>query len=130
MAKSELYCWNCSQSLAEVLLPIARLATCKKCKAHLHVCRLCEYYDTRVSNSCREPIAEKVPDKKRANFCGYFQPAAKLEKADGGPVEANRETLEGLFGLAQGSSSLTAGDADKSRQDLEALFGMDNKKPG
>ena len=27
-----------------------------------------------VAKHCREPIAEEVKDKERANFCDYFKP--------------------------------------------------------
>ncbi|HEY5755156.1 MAG TPA: hypothetical protein VIU34_05000, partial [Steroidobacter sp.] len=73
---SELVCWKCGTSLADYTLPLRRLEECRKCGAELHVCKLCEWYDTAVAKHCREPIAEEVKDKERANFCDYFKPRA------------------------------------------------------
>jgi hypothetical protein len=50
-----LICWKCGASLAELPLPLGRLAECLACHAELHVCRMCEFYDPRVTNSCDEP---------------------------------------------------------------------------
>ena len=129
MTKNELLCWKCGASLADVLLPLSRLSKCKSCKCDLQVCRMCKYYDTRVSNSCREPIAEKVTDKKRANFCGYFQPNdSAYENADE-LANSDKASLESLFGLEQGESNLSSTDANKAKSELDSLFGLDNKKP-
>ena len=63
-----LKCWKCGASLAELSLPLRRIDECRACRAELHVCRMCEFYDTTVAKSCRETIAEEVKDKQRANF--------------------------------------------------------------
>ena len=34
---------------------------------------MCEYYDPHSYNECREPIAERVLDKEKANFCDSFR---------------------------------------------------------
>lgn len=128
MAKTELVCWKCGVSLADVLLPFSRLSKCKSCKCDLQVCRMCKYFDTRVSNSCREPIAEKVSDKKRANFCGYFQPSDSAYESADESSNSNKASLESLFGLEQGESNLSSTDANKAKSELDALFGLDNKK--
>jgi hypothetical protein len=127
MTNAELICWKCGASLAEVLLPFPRLSKCKACNVDLHVCRMCKYYDTTVSDSCREPIAEKVNDKKRANFCGYFQPRENA-KDDKNQTLTSEAALESLFGLEQGSSNLPTNDEDKAKQNLDALFGLNEKK--
>ncbi|MFT7458763.1 MAG: hypothetical protein ACI909_001437 [Planctomycetota bacterium] len=128
MAITELFCWKCSQSLEDVLLPFSRFSRCKSCKVDLHVCRMCEFFDPKVNNSCREPIAENVSDKKRANFCGYFQAANHSQRDGSTEVTSNKESLEGLFGLDKGTSNLSTGDSDRSKQELDALFGLNDKK--
>src|ERR1700746_298296 len=70
----DLVCWKCGASLAELSLPLRRLEECPKCRAELHVCRMCVDYDPRVAKACREPTAEEVNDKTRANFCDHFKP--------------------------------------------------------
>ena len=76
--------------------PISRRDFCPKCMADLHACRQCFWYDIRVSKQCREPMAEWVADKEKANFCDYFRfdPQIKVKVAD---KEAQRTKLEALF---------------------------------
>ncbi|MEN9726426.1 MAG: hypothetical protein RL434_792 [Pseudomonadota bacterium] len=113
-------CWRCGADLAEEPLPLARAAQCRACRADLHVCRLCEFHATGIANECREPIAERVVDKTRANFCGYFKPRPAA-------FQANRETaaaeaaLADLFAGAPGPSASPA-DPGAARAALEDLF--------
>ena len=72
----ELRCWKCQATQSDEPLPLSRRAECSRCGADLHVCRQCEFFDPKVSESCREPIAEPVLDKTKANFCGYFVPVS------------------------------------------------------
>lgn len=93
-----LCCWKCGASLAELSLPLSRTDECRNCRAELHVCRLCRFYDTSKAKSCSEPIADEVQDKTRANFCGYFQAAGgRFEPKDGAGDRA-KAALEMLFG--------------------------------
>ena len=130
MATDELRCWKCTELLEDVLSPMPRQAKCRHCKVDLHVCRMCEFYDTTVNNACREPIAEKVNDKTRANFCGYYQVTAVDISASNAQVEASKSSLEDLFGIAEGESGISSSSAEESRQALDSLFGLDEtKKP-
>ncbi len=70
----DLVCWKCGASLAALTLPLRRLEECPSCRAELHVCRMCLDYDTSVAKHCREPTAEEVREKDRANFCDFFKP--------------------------------------------------------
>ncbi len=128
MANGELRCWKCLQELEDLLSPMPRLAKCKHCKADLHVCRLCEFYDTSVNNACREPIADKVNDKTRANFCGYYQITAVSTSSKNAQIDASKNSLDDLFGLDKGSSTTSPSNADESKQALDALFGLDKDK--
>lgn len=126
---SELVCWNCGASLADELLPLTRLAECRVCRAELHVCRLCEFYDPRVARSCREPVADEVKDKARANFCGYFQirPGAYVAPAAAEARQAQAQ-LEALFGGAsdEGNDKVLS-ETDAARKNLDELFGPGKK---
>lgn len=128
MKKRELFCWKCNHSLEDVLQPFSRMAKCKSCKCDLHVCRMCEFYDTSVSNACHEPIAEQVSTKVRSNFCGYFQPVENLQANNNKALDSNKASLESLFKLEEGSSKLSSNDADQSKQELDALFGLSDSK--
>lgn len=96
---NDLSCWKCGAALAALSLPLRRLDTCPQCRAELHVCKLCVDHDTRVAKHCREPTAEEVRDKERANFCDHFKPrAGAYTPRDQGAVDAARAELERLFG--------------------------------
>lgn len=117
-------CWKCGAALADLPLPLARLAECPVCRAELHVCRSCVYYDTRVANHCREPVAEPVNDKTRANFCGYFQFRADAWQPQAVAQEQGaRAQLDSLFG---GAAAASQDPADAARTALDQLF---NAKP-
>lgn len=118
-----LVCWRCGASLAEEPLPFAREATCRGCGVDLHVCRICEYYDTRVANECREPIAERIVNKIRANFCGYLRPRPAAYTATDAAASAARGGLEDLFGLQSGATTASPTTTDAARNALDALFG-------
>lgn len=69
---------------------------CSKCGADAHVCKNCEFYDVKAYNECREPAAERVVEKERANYCDYFSPAAGVvEKISS--AEQLKAAAEALF---------------------------------
>jgi hypothetical protein len=81
---------------------------------------MCKYYDTSVAKSCREPVAEEVNDKERANFCGWFTPRPRAWVPGNERRNADAQAaLDALFGGARSSDGNAAG-ADTS--ELEALF--------
>jgi hypothetical protein len=94
-----LVCWKCGASIAQLPLPLSRRAECPSCHAELHVRRMCAFYDPQAAKQCREPVAEDVHDKERANFCGYLvaKPGAYRPKNDATALAA-RAALEALFG--------------------------------
>jgi len=121
---SETYtCWKCGNPLPDLLLPMARHEECPHCRAQLHVCRMCEFFDTAAPQQCREPVADPVSDKQRANFCGYLQinPHAFTMPSD--QTDESHRRLDALFG---GESSASASESrtaeDESREQLEQLF--------
>lgn len=129
-----LVCWKCGAPIGDQPLPLGRTAECSVCRADLHVCRMCEFYDTRVAMSCRETIADEVKDKGRANFCDYFTviPGA-YRRADGEISPAARAQLDALFGGDTGEArddntkAVSRSKADIAREQLEQLFGSRKK---
>jgi hypothetical protein len=119
---SALVCWKCGASLADLTLPLRRLEECRKCGAELHVCKLCEWYSITVAKHCREPIAEEVKDKERANFCDYFKPRlGAYVAADIAASSKARADLDALFGSgAKATSDPTA--AERAKAELDKLF--------
>ncbi len=69
---------------------------CPHCGADLHICKNCFFYDVTAENDCREPSAELVLDKERANFCECFRPAED-DQAAAGPGDEVKKQLEALF---------------------------------
>ncbi|HJU10402.1 MAG TPA: hypothetical protein VJ728_05985 [Candidatus Binataceae bacterium] len=88
-------CFHCGRQI-ELNERIGFREVCPGCERPLHVCRNCDFYDEGFNNQCREPQAERVVDKDRANFCEYFSPGKTRKLA---PPAANdvRAKLEGLF---------------------------------
>jgi hypothetical protein len=116
-------CWKCAAALTEIFLPLARLAECPSCHAQLHVCRMCAFFDPAAAQQCREPVADAVADKQRANFCGYFQLAAQPRPPVSGQAAATRQQLDVLFGGQASASAAEAKDpAAAAREELERLF--------
>ncbi len=130
---SSLVCWKCGFSLEDVLVPFSRREECPACHTDLHVCRMCEFYDTSVSRSCREPVADEVRDKEKANFCGYFKPIPGVYQAkDSSAAEDAKSKLAALFGDADDSETSAGGgnqsEAEAARKKLDQIFGIDKKK--
>ena len=117
-----LVCWKCGAALEHLSLPLRRQDECRACGAELHACRLCEFFDPEVAKSCREPVAEEVKDKTRANFCDYFRPRAHAWAGGGRGQAQARSELEALFGGA-GSGEPATSPEDEARRRLEELFG-------
>jgi hypothetical protein len=89
---------------------------------------MCRFFDPTVANSCREPVADPVQDKTRANFCGYLEPAAAaFRERDTGALQHARGALDALFGSAgdpgTGDESPEESEEQAARRRLEDLFG-------
>jgi hypothetical protein len=84
---------------------------------------MCVYYDTAAPQQCREPVAENVSDKQRANFCGYFQINPRVDAAPSDQAADSHRQLDALFGnAASGESSEASSSEDELRKELEQLF--------
>lgn len=115
-------CWRCGHPYTGDSRSVPRAEECAACHADLHVCRMCEFYDTRVARSCRETIAEEVKDKERANFCGYFRISAARGPA-ATDATAARAQLDDLFGIGGGQVG-AHGTPGAARQALDDLFSL------
>ena len=54
-------------------LPPGRADRCGSCGNDLRCCLACKNYDKTAYNECREPTAERVVDKEKANFCEWYK---------------------------------------------------------
>lgn len=123
---TDLVCWKCGTSLAELPIPLSRLAECPKCRAYLHSCRLCQFYNPNLTSQCDEERAEEVRDKEGANFCDWLKPRPEAHRPRSeGKTLAAKSRLDNFFGSAQTSG----GNADTARDKLSDLFSP-GEKPG
>lgn len=89
-------CWHCGQGLTAV--DYGREADCPACGKQTHVCRNCRFYTPGRPNDCFEPMAERVLNKERANFCGFFEPTQNPIGGTGGPPREDlHKAAEDLF---------------------------------
>ena len=112
-------CFRCGASLASLSLPLSRRDECPECSAHLHVCRMCRYFDPAAVRQCLEDDAEDVADKERLNFCEWFVPSeTAFDPAAKAEADRARQSLDALFGDGEGS----ADGPDSSLGEAEKLF--------
>lgn len=113
-------CYRCGESLAALTLPFSRRDECPSCGAHVHVCRMCLYFDETVPKKCREDDAEEVTEKERVNFCDWFRPGGNTFDALRARKAAQAESaLAALFGDGGGDAP---GDEDDLLKQAEDLF--------
>ena len=93
-------CFHCRRTLA-LESKISRQDQCPHCGSDLHCCLNCEFYDEHAHNRCREPQAEYVSDREKANFCDFFR--FRLSEEDPTRMDAK----------------------DKAKTEWEALFRKD-----
>lgn len=114
-----LECFRCGASLDKLPLPLGRRDECPGCAAHLHVCRMCRFFDRQVPKQCREDDAEEVMDKEKANFCEWFSPSGNAfdpKKAE--QAARAKSDLAALFGDGPESKP----EADELLDKAEDLF--------
>jgi hypothetical protein len=90
-------CHACNKELA-LGREIGRRDECPFCTADLHCCLNCRFHDRSAPKQCREPVAELVREKDKANYCDLFLFAAAEA---GAPVKdgenSSRKALDDLF---------------------------------
>ena len=96
MAVTKLNCFQCGTEMTFGSLP-GRRDECPKCGADVHACRNCAHYDRSAYNECREPQADRVQEKDRANFCDHFTPRAPGGGPALDPAKDLRAAAEALF---------------------------------
>jgi len=71
---------------------------CEKCKASLHTCRMCTFFDPGARFECRKPITTKIVNKSTRNECELFAPRSVVERetSSSGPTDA-RQAFANLF---------------------------------
>lgn len=90
----EFKCFKCGTTLSFVDR-VGLREECESCGEDVHVCKNCKFYDPKVYNECREPQAEVVREKDRANRCDYFEPGSQSGAKDN--KDALMSAAEALF---------------------------------
>ncbi len=70
---------------------------CPYCKADLHICLNCRFYDPGAYNECRESSAEPVKDKSKNNYCEYFEPDQNTKTPNSSERERALKAARDLF---------------------------------
>lgn len=90
---------ECSACQSEIPLAAGETVgfrdSCDRCHADLRACTNCTHHDASAYNECREPSAERILDRERANRCEWFRPASASASAE----EAQQAALSGLEAL-------------------------------
>lgn len=120
--QTAIRCWRCGTDLSALPTPFGRHAACPDCRAALHVCRQCRHYDPSVSQACREPVADSVQDKTRANFCEWFQAGPGPAPGQQPSTAPRRQALDALFAAPDAASDPATPTSEDPRKALERLF--------
>ena len=89
-------CWRCGRELKKY--DFNRENTCPDCHKSTRVCRNCRFFEPGRANDCSEPVAERILDKEKANYCDFFQPSDKYTgDADSTSQEILRQAAADLF---------------------------------
>ena len=118
-----IVCYRCGASLASLTLPLSRRDLCPACSVHVHVCRMCQFYDADATGECLEDDAEEVLEKERVNYCEWFKPRTDAYDPERGGAEARAQAeLASLFGDAPAGdgtgADATTDDATSAAEDL------------
>jgi len=94
-------CAMCGVPLPPSFGDISALSQCPKCKADLHTCRNCVYFDPSTRFECSQPIPARVVRKGNRNSCEFFEIRTRVEKETTSsaprPSLDPREAFERLF---------------------------------
>lgn len=105
--RREFHCHACDGRL-EIERKPGRRDDCPDCGAALHACLNCALFEPSAHRGCREPQADDVREKARANFCGWFE--FKAGRKSPNTQEAAKAAAAAFFG-ATGSEDKPAADA-------------------
>ena len=89
---------KCASCSATVQSSVGIDSACPKCKADLHTCRQCLYFDPAARFECRKPLAARIVNKGARNECELFAVRMVVERqtSSSGPMNA-RQSFDNLF---------------------------------
>ena len=89
---------KCASCGAKAPANIVSDSSCTNCRAELHTCRQCNYFDPSARFECSKPITVKIVNKNARNTCELFMPRSVVERqtSSGAPTDA-RAAFAKLF---------------------------------
>jgi predicted RNA-binding Zn-ribbon protein involved in translation (DUF1610 family) len=89
---------KCSSCGAKAPPQIKADSNCPNCRAELHTCRQCNYFDPSARFECSKTITARVVNKNARNTCELFAPRTVVERqtSSGAPTDA-RQAFANLF---------------------------------
>lgn len=89
---------KCASCGAKAPSVISLDSTCSNCRAELHTCRQCTYFDPSARFECSKPITARIVNKSARNACELFAPRTVVERqtGSGAPTDA-RQAFANLF---------------------------------
>jgi hypothetical protein len=73
-------------------------SSCPNCRADLHTCRQCTYFDPGARFECSKSIAARIVNKQARNMCELFAARIVVERdTSSGPPTDARQAFARLF---------------------------------
>ncbi|HKO97375.1 MAG TPA: hypothetical protein VJU86_10305 [Pyrinomonadaceae bacterium] len=89
---------KCAACGAKVPSAINLDTSCAKCRADLHICRQCTYFDPAARFECNKPITVRIVNKNARNLCELFTARVVVEReTSSGPPSDARSAFAKLF---------------------------------
>jgi hypothetical protein len=89
---------KCTSCGAKAPTNIDLETTCPRCKADLHTCRQCAYFDPGARFECSKSIPARIVNKNKRNTCELFAPRTVVEReTSSGPPTNARDAFAKLF---------------------------------
>lgn len=89
---------KCSSCGAKAPTNISGDSCCPTCKAELHTCRQCNYFDPSARFECTKPITARIVNKNARNTCELYAPRTVVERqTSSGPPTDARAAFAKLF---------------------------------
>lgn len=101
-------CYNCATPLPP---GFDFESECPKCKAALHCCKQCTFFEPSTRFQCTKPIPERIAYKDKANECTFFRAR----------VTVARDAAPAARGIAP-SPAASGGPGPKNADDARAAF--------
>ncbi len=116
-----MVCHNCGREI-KLVGKAMRGDECPHCKADLHCCKNCRFFDPGKSNQCTETQADYVRDKVKANFCDYFQANNRLPLTKRSIEPVQRDDARKNFDKLFSKGGTKANKEEGARDAFDKLF--------